>query len=173
MQSWGGRRTRARGCMLLVFGALFISLLGVGCSESGSPQEKSPSVRNKTSQALDPARLYRRYCLVCHQANGQGVPNTFPPLAGSSWVQGEERRVIRIVLHGLQGKIRVDGKDYNGIMPGLANQMSDEEVAAVLNYVRNRWGNQAPEISVDSVSQVREQAGARTSMWTEAELLRD
>ena len=115
-------------------------------------------------------------CNACHQANGQGTPGAIPPLAGSEWVQGSEERVIRIVLHGLTGEVKVKGTTYNGIMPvfgkGVPNSMknwSDDRIAAVLTYIRQEWGNQAPAISTAKVKEVHDKEGARKP-WTAAEL---
>ncbi len=160
----------ARGVGLFAGVALAIVLLQTSCSDQ--PSAQGDRVSPPAPKKVDPVRIFRVRCSVCHQMNGQGVAS-FPPLAGSSWVQGNEKRPIRIVLHGLQGKIRVDGKEYNGVMPGLGKQLSDEEIAAVLTYVRSSWGNQAPAVTAESVRAVREAEGARSSLWTEAELSRD
>jgi mono/diheme cytochrome c family protein/glucose/arabinose dehydrogenase len=98
------------------------------------------------------------YCITCHQADGKGLPASgFPPLAGATWVIGNEDRLIKIVLKGLLGEIEVNGKKYPGQVPmtpygGLLN---DKEVAAVLTYVRNSFGNQASVIPPEKVKAVR------------------
>ncbi len=115
----------------------------------------------------DPARVYRANCQACHQADGKGM-GSFPPLAGSSWVQGSEERLVRIVLNGLTGPITVDGKSYNSNMPGLP-KLSDEQVAAVLTYVRSEWGNSAPAVTAETVAAIRATVGTREA-WTESEL---
>ena len=98
------------------------------------------------------------YCITSHQADGKGLPSSgFPPLAGATWVTGNEDRLIKIVLKGLMGEIDVNGKKYPGQVPmtpygGLLN---DKEVAAVLTYVRNSFGNQASVISPEKVKTVR------------------
>jgi mono/diheme cytochrome c family protein len=105
--------------------------------------------------------LYEKdgYCGTCHQPNGQGLTNSgFPPLAKSRYVLQDEERLIKIALKGLQGPLEVNGKKYDGQVPmtpfeGLLN---DEEMAAVLSYVRNAFGNQAPPISPEKVKMVRE-----------------
>jgi mono/diheme cytochrome c family protein len=114
-------------------------------------------------------------CNTCHQANGQGVPGAFPTLVASEWVTGSEERVIRIVLHGLVGPIKVNGVDYNSAMPafgrvaGSGYNWTDDKVAAVLTYIRQEWGNQAPPISTEKVAEVRAKEGDRKP-WTAAEL---
>jgi mono/diheme cytochrome c family protein len=108
-------------------------------------------------------------CNTCHQATGLGVPGAFPPLAGSEWVTGSEERLIRIVLHGIQGPIKVKGVDFNTPMPafgrvaGSGYNWSDDKIAAVLTYIRQEWGNQAGPISTEKVAEVR---GAREAAVT-------
>jgi mono/diheme cytochrome c family protein len=113
-------------------------------------------------------------CITCHQASGQGVAGTYPPLAGSEWVNGADERVISILLYGLQGTVHVTGKSFNAaVMPSFGPSgynWSDEKIADVLTYVRQEWGNKAPAVTPDQVAAVRAKDGARTA-WTEPELL--
>lgn len=117
--------------------------------------------------------VYAQVCASCHQPNGMGLPPAFPPLANSEWVTGSEDRLIRIVLHGLQGPITVAGTEFNGVMPaagpGSGFNLSPERIAAVLTFIRQEWGNSAPPVTVDKVNQVRSQTGNRAA-WTAAEL---
>jgi mono/diheme cytochrome c family protein len=115
-------------------------------------------------------------CITCHQANGQGIPGTYPPLAGSEWVKGPSARVIRIVLYGLKGDVHVEGHDFNaaampvfGQVAGSAYNWSDEKIAAVLTYVRHEWGNDADPVTADEVVAVHKAVGDRKEM-TEPEL---
>lgn len=109
-------------------------------------------------------------CTTCHQANGAGVPNTYPPLAGSDIVAGDANRVIAIVLHGLMGPIKVNGKDYNNVMSPWGAAFNDTQVAAVVSYVRSQWGNTASAVTAADVAKVRDATASRTSMWTWDEL---
>jgi mono/diheme cytochrome c family protein len=116
-------------------------------------------------------------CATCHQANGQGLAGTYPPLAKSEWVTGSEDRLIRILLNGVNGELTVAGNKYNGLMPAFGKvpgggyNWSDDRIAQVLTYIRSEWGNAAPPITTAKVTQIREQvAGARPNPWTEAEL---
>ncbi len=111
---------------------------------------------------------YNQICASCHQATGQGVEGNFPPLAGSEWVTGDPQVPIAIVLHGLQGEIQVAGKTYNGAMQPWS-MMPDEDIAAILTYVRQAWGNSAGPVTADQVKAVRDKAGARAA-WTAEEL---
>ncbi len=108
-------------------------------------------------------------CMTCHQANGRGQPPVYPPLRGSPYALGEPGRLIRIVLHGLEGEVEVEGVRYNQAMqvPALA---TDDDIAAVLTYVRSAWGNNASPIDSEMVRTVREQTKGRTRSWTVDEL---
>ena len=97
--------------------------------------------------------LFAGTCSVCHQANGEGLPNVFPPLAKSDFL-GDAKKLINVVLNGLSGKVTVNGKDYNSVMPPM-NQLNDDEVANILTYVLNSWGNPGGTISTDDVKKVR------------------
>jgi mono/diheme cytochrome c family protein len=120
--------------------------------------------------AVNGQAVFESRCAACHQASGQGLPGAFPPLAGSEYVLGEEERVIRIVLHGLQGPVTVRGQTFNGAMPTWASVLSDAEIAAVLSYVRSAWGNGAEAIDAEKVAQQRSATAGRTTPWTVGEL---
>jgi len=104
------------------------------------------------------AALYQSKCFACHQANGAGIPNVFPPLADSEWVNGPAENLIRIQLRGLTGEITVKGTKYNSVMPPNA-AMTDAEIASVLTYVRSNFGNKASKITEDQVKAHREEVG--------------
>lgn len=101
------------------------------------------------------AAFYSSLCAQCHGSNGQGLGATFPPVAGSEWVTGDEERLIRVVLFGLQGPIEVKGEAYRGLMVGFDRQLSDEDAAAVLTFIRSSWGNDAPPVEPSTVRRVR------------------
>jgi mono/diheme cytochrome c family protein len=93
--------------------------------------------------------LYRHgeSCMQCHQANGEGLAGAFPPLAGSEWVNGDPELLAKIILHGVQGPLEVKGKKYTGYMQGFIHALeTPENVAAVMTYVRNTWGNKDPSL---------------------------
>ncbi len=119
-------------------------------------------------------KSFASVCAACHQPNGVGVPGVYPPLAKSEWVNGSEERVIRILLHGLSGPIKVEGKDFNSAMPAIGPggyNFSDEKIAAVLTYIRQEWGNNAPPVTKEKVTEIRVKAAAgRSTPWTAAEL---
>ena len=99
-----------------------------------------------------------------------GLPPQYPPLAGSEWVAGDERRLLRIILHGLVGEVNVAGETFNGAMPGWGPILKDAEIAAVASYVRAHFGNKAAPVSAASVARVRREFANRTTPWTVAEL---
>lgn len=98
--------------------------------------------------------VYDRYCLTCHQADGSGVDNMHPPLSPGSWVEKEPAELIAIMMKGLSGKIEVNGKTYNNFMPSHA-QLTEEELADVLSYVRSSFGNQLSPVTVDMVKKAK------------------
>lgn len=117
-------------------------------------------------------RIFSQNCVVCHQATGLGVPGQFPPLAGSEWVLSQDwhgdNHLVKIILHGLQGPIKVKGNDYNNAMP--AQKLDDAQIAAVLTYIRNEWGNSAPPISEAFVARIRTETAGRTEPMTQSVL---
>jgi glucose/arabinose dehydrogenase/mono/diheme cytochrome c family protein len=112
-----------------------------------------------TGMAAGGAKVYATYCMSCHQLDGKGDGNRFPPLAGSEWVVTgrslrDKERLIRSVLKGLEGEIKVLDKPYSNTMPSFS-LLSDEDAAKVLTYIRNNFGNKAPAISASDVKAVR------------------
>jgi mono/diheme cytochrome c family protein len=117
--------------------------------------------------------VYTQICVTCHQANGQGTPGAFPPLAGAEYATASNPAVpIRIVLRGMQGPVTVKGAQYNGVMApfGTGVELSDEQVAAVLTYVRSSWGNSASAITPEQVASERAAAKAAGGAVTAGEL---
>jgi len=111
-------------------------------------------------------------CVTCHQANGQGLLTAkFPPLVNSEWVTGSEEVVTRIVLNGMQGPLKIGDVEYGAVpmVPTIWKDWPDEDIAAVISYIRNEWGNQAPEVSADTVKRIRAEVGTR-GPWTAEEL---
>lgn len=97
--------------------------------------------------------IYDGNCAACHQPNGVGIPNAFPPLAKSDYLKRPKKEVIRAVTNGLSGKLVVNGKEYNGVMPKW--DFSDEDVANVMTYVYNSWGNSGTEVLPKDVKAAR------------------
>jgi len=108
----------------------------------------------KEQQVAAGKALYSGTCSVCHQGNGEGLPDVFPPLARSDYMMGDKERAIGIVLNGLTGKVTVNGKDYNSVMPPMS-QLTNDEIASILTYVMNEWGNSGPAVTPGEVAKVR------------------
>lgn len=115
--------------------------------------------------------LFRATCAQCHLEDGRGLEGKGTPLRDSEWVLGSEQRLIRIVLNGLKGQITVQGVAYNMEMPAFGEAFSDEEIAAILTYLRREWGHAADAVAPATVAAVRAALGGREEPWTEAELL--
>jgi nitrite reductase (NO-forming) len=97
--------------------------------------------------------VYSKVCIACHQANAMGIPGAFPPLAKSDFLNADVNRAIKIVKYGLKGPITVNGQKFNGEM--INNNLTEEEVANVLTFVYNSWGNKGGEVTVDQVKKVK------------------
>jgi nitrite reductase (NO-forming) len=117
--------------------------------------EKKEVVLEKTlAQRMEAgAAAYQTNCAACHQLKGEGIPNAFPPLAKSDYLMKDKKRAIGAVVNGLTGDIVVNGKTYNGVMPSLG--LSDDDVANVLTFVRNSFGNKSDLVTIKEVKAVR------------------
>ncbi len=115
--------------------------------------------------------IFEVTCLACHQQHGLGQAGLAPPLVGSEWVAGSERRLIRIVLNGLRGPIRVKGDTFELDMPALG-VLDDDQIAAALTYVRREWGHSYEPIAPGAVKKVREETASRDDAWTMVDLLK-
>jgi len=130
---------------------------------AGGPKVYDPIAKGK--------RVFTNNCQVCHQQTGSGVPGVYPPLAGSDWVGKSPKVLARIVLNGLAGEITVNGNKYNSAMTPFGTQLTDKEIAEVLSYVRNSWGNSHPIVEESEVAAVRAEIGSRTTTFSPSELL--
>ena len=115
--------------------------------------------------AVDGKQLFGAKCAACHQGSGLGVAGVFPPVAASEWVLGDEKILTNILLHGVNGEMIVKGNKYNGAMPAWKS-LSDDELAAVLTYIRSDWGNAAPPIKAETIKSQRELTKARTEPYS-------
>jgi nitrite reductase (NO-forming) len=104
--------------------------------------------------------LFAGTCSTCHQGTGQGLEGIFPPLARSDWIAKDPKIVPTAMLHGLQGKITVNGKDYNSVMPPMS-QLTDDEVANIATYVLNSWGNPGGKVTNDEAAAIRKRPPAK------------
>ena len=160
----------------------FAQAIFAGDAVSGEDDEtshiKAPKHLSKADARLylDGAKIYARegHCGTCHQPNGQGLPDVgFPPIADTKWAIGNTERLIKLTLNGLMGPIEVKGKQYPGQVPMTAfgGLLDDREIAAVLTYVRNSFGNGASPIKPAEVRKVRAATKEKTGLYSPAELL--
>lgn len=122
--------------------------------------------------------IYNRegFCVTCHQPDGNGLSaSQFPPLANTKWVTGNEERLIKLTLNGLMGPLKLNGKTYPGQVPmtPFGGMLNDKEVASVLTFVRNAFGNDAKSISPEKVKEVREQIKDKEGFYSPEELLKE
>ena len=115
------------------------------------PAAKKPAAA--AAAVLKGKSIYTQYCLTCHQADGLGVDGMNPPLAKTDYVLGDKTRLTKVLLNGLKGE-EINGEDYHGVMPSQA-YLTDQQLADVLTYVRNSFGNKASAVSAAEVKAVR------------------
>jgi mono/diheme cytochrome c family protein len=115
-------------------------------------------VKTKAEKIQLGKRLFTSICAACHQPTGQGLPNVFPPLAGSDFLNADKNRAIAIVIHGRQGEVVVNGNKFNNNMPAFP--LSDQDIAYVLTYVYNSFGNSGLEVAPEEVKAIRSQPAA-------------
>jgi len=130
------------------------SSLKIPDSSQTIKEESVPSkIKTFQEKYTSGKNIFIHNCSSCHQTNGQGVPNSFPPLAGSDFLMNRKDKGIGIVLNGLTGPIIVKGKKYNSQMPALG--LDEDKIADVLTYVRNSWGNKGGDVTIDEVKQFK------------------
>jgi len=146
----------SRHSFLLPLGAA-CCLLAAGADAQQPPDPKggTPTVHQaEVAAASSGSKVFAAACVACHQADGKGLPGAFPPLAGSDYLEADPKRAIGVVLHGLTGPVTVNGKEFNSVMPPMT-QLSDTEIADVLTYVMNSWGNDFGVVTAADVAAVR------------------
>lgn len=129
---------------------------GAGIAASGQGFVPAPASTSRAERAEKGAAVFANNCQACHQADGQGVPDAFPPLAKSDYLNGDKIRAIKTVTGGLEAKLIVNGQVYNGVMPAWS--LSDEEIADVMTYVYSQWGNSALDVTPAEVAANRVKA---------------
>jgi nitrite reductase (NO-forming) len=134
---------------------------GIYLPEGGTTQkmpkkkiaEQSVKVKTIPEQVSAGKEIFSRTCFACHQAQGQGIPTIFPPLAKSDFLNANPNRAISAVLRGLTGEIVVNGKKYNNVM--TSQNLTDEEIANTLTYVYDNWGNNKTRVTAEMVKALR------------------
>jgi len=129
-------------------------------NENGGAK-KAVVAKTVPEQIKSGKELFGRTCFACHQSEGQGVPNAFPPLAKSDFLNANPDRAIGAVLHGLSGEITVNGKKFNNVM--TSQNLTDEEIADVLTYVYNSWGNNKTTVTPQMVKAVRAKPASKAT----------
>ena len=135
--------------MKIIYPLLFLFVL-ISCNGNHvkkdrlSKTQPHPALSIEQDKSLKASKergglVYTDFCMQCHLANGMGIPGSFPPLARSNWLTEKRTESIRGVKYGQNGEITVNGETYNGVMAPMG--LSDEEVADVMNYIMNSWGN--------------------------------
>ncbi|MCK5699984.1 MAG: cytochrome c, partial [Cyclobacteriaceae bacterium] len=120
-----------------------------------APVQDTVKIDEIVNEALLPGKsVYDSYCLPCHMSNGSGAPGMNPPLVGTDWVLGDKERLIKVVLQGLDAQVEIQGEIYQNVMASHAF-LSDQQIADVLTFVRQSFGNDAVEIKPEEVSKVR------------------
>jgi mono/diheme cytochrome c family protein len=112
--------------------------------------------------------VYSRTCIACHQPTGMGIPPVFPPLAGSEWIAKSSSIAVRNIINGMQGPVTVKGMTYNSMMPPVAG-LSDKDIADVVTYVNNSWGNTGAIVTEAEVAAIKKKYADRKTPWTAAE----
>ncbi|MDA9830809.1 PA14 domain-containing protein [Akkermansiaceae bacterium] len=116
---------------------------------------------------------YELYCGACHAPDGKGISGgQFPPLANSEWVKGKPERIIEIVLHGLQGKLQVAGKDFNLAMPPHKDSLTDDQISNIISYVRSSWGHKESAVTKQQIAAMRKSTAKQKDMWQASDLLK-
>ena len=117
---------------------------------------KLPKPTTLAERIADGKSIYAKTCFACHQENGEGLPNAFPPLAKSDYLNADHIKAIQIILNGKSGEMVVNGQKYNSVMP--AQTLTDDEIANVLTFVYSSWGNSKKEVTADMVAKTRKPA---------------
>ena len=115
--------------------------------------EEAIPERTLNERMVNGKMLYEANCAACHQRSGEGLAGAFPPVANSDYLMAREDKGVGIIVNGLMGEIVVNGTTYDGVMPQM--QLNDDEIASILTYVRNSWGNQGDLVTAEYVNSVR------------------
>jgi nitrite reductase (NO-forming) len=141
--------------LLFTFSIILCSCNHAKKSDKKNDEISKTPVRNEVNaEKMERGkRVYSTICVTCHMPDGKGVPYSFPPLAGSDDLMSDKERAIHQVIYGSNRELKVNGEVYNNLMP--PQDLSNEDIAAVLTYVMNSWGNQGEEVTVEEVQKVR------------------
>lgn len=148
----------------------FLSVLSGEPKPASEKKEKVPPLTAAEEERFKVGKeTYTLTCAACHQPHGLGQDGLAPPLVDSDWVTGSPSRLVRIILQGLRGPLKVKDKEYNLEMPPL-NVLDDEQIASIMTYVRREWGHAASPITPEFVNKARMETAAKEEPWSEADL---
>ena len=117
-------------------------------------------------------KIFAANCQTCHQANGEGVPGQYPPLAGSEFTNGGSRRMAMIVMKGLQGPVKVKGQTYGtAVMQPWDKTLTDQKIADVMTYERSEWGNHASEVTAEQIAALRKELASHPESYGEQDIM--
>ena len=151
--------------------ARFLSPLAILVATAVMAEDAKPAAPNPEVMKRGQA-VYARTCIACHQPTGMGLPPVFPPLAGSEWVAMSPSIPIRNILQGMSGPVTVKGITYNGMMPPVTG-VTDRDIADVVTYVRNSFGNSGSEVTEEEVKAIKAKYADRKTPWTADEFKKD
>jgi mono/diheme cytochrome c family protein len=114
--------------------------------------------------------VFSQACASCHQASGAGVPGQYPSLVNATYVTGGSKRLLMILLNGLQGHLKTESGEFNGAMPAQALTLTDKKLANLLTYIRQAWGNKAGPVTVEEVAAARKEVQAHSDPYNQAEI---
>ncbi|MGC3989875.1 MAG: cytochrome c [Chthoniobacteraceae bacterium] len=126
------------------------------------------------AKELSPAELgqlvFAQSCASCHQASGAGVPGQYPSLVGATYVTGGSKRLLMILLNGLQGHLKTESGEYSGAMPAQGGTITDKKLANLLTYIRQAWGNKAGPVSPEEVAAARKEVQSHPDPFVQADI---
>lgn len=133
--------------------------------------DDTPSNTSGDPKILNGKGLYSQNCASCHGENGQGLGNSFPPVTNTKWITGDKSVPVRVIRDGLAGKIDVRGSSYDGNMPAFKARLSNAEIAAILNYLRDQSEGDHPQVTQDEIIEIGNRNSNRTAPWSPEELI--
>ena len=168
---------------VFMFGCLiFVCSIQLAHSTNGFQIHPPQEIVELSDEEKETQRLERKYdsgkkifalrCASCHQANGLGIPNQYPPLADSEWVSANPALITKIILKGLKGEITVKGEKYgtSAAVNMAAVPIDDREIANVVTYVRQAWGNDSSELTEVEVSRIKSESVNQIDQWVGEDL---
>mgnify|MGYP002276891587 CR=1 FL=1 len=147
--------------IIRIFTILSAALIFSCGGKKESTETYAPPAKSETQAEAEvehPGKsLFQQHCGACHQLDGSGVPGMYPPLQESEYVNGDVNWLVSSLVNGLEGPITVKGVEYDNLMPAM-DYLTSEEIAHILSYVRQSFGNKASEVTAEEVQKIRDEA---------------